>query len=223
MHLVLPYHRPPHGDHELRFSLRAACTNLDVGSVTLLGDCPEWLRDVTHIPGGDDTRDKIANVLGKLRAWLPSAPEEFVWTNDDFFVLDPSIDLRPTPDAEKTIGFLAEKLRGAYRDAATATAGVVGQDTPAFELHKPMLMHRARVATVLQDERPIALRTTYGVATPPEERATAEPDRLASIPCDVAELIEGPWFASKDTMACDAAFIRRIKARFPEKCRFEAP
>lgn len=223
MHLVLPYHRPSHGDHELRFALRAACANLDVGSVTILGDCPGWLRDVTHVAGGDDTRDKIANVLEKLRSWLPRAPEEFVWTNDDFFVLDKSIDLRPTPDAEKTIGFLAEKLRGAYREAAAFAAGVIGGEAQSFELHKPMLMRRDRVATILEERQTLALRTLYGSATPAEERAPAEPDRLASIPCAVAELITGPWFASKDAIACDAAFIRRIKARFPDKCRFEVP
>ncbi|UVG35221.1 hypothetical protein SEA_CECE_215 [Microbacterium phage Cece] len=84
MHLVYIL-REPLGD-ELRYSLRSAAKNLDVETVTLVGDLPDWVKGVNHLPG-NPTHDPYSNAYANILIAAKEIPGDFLLMNDDFFVL----------------------------------------------------------------------------------------------------------------------------------------
>lgn len=79
-----------HSD-ELRYSLRSL-VNVDHDWVWIVSETlPEWVRNVGHIPVGDDWY-RVRNVVEKLYAAAthPEVSETFQYWNDDFFALQPT-------------------------------------------------------------------------------------------------------------------------------------
>lgn len=79
-------------DEELRYSLRALCTNmLDLRKVYVVGHLPDFLKDVHHIPCEDNHEKRWKNALEKTRlaATTDGITDEFLLMNDDFFPLEP--------------------------------------------------------------------------------------------------------------------------------------
>lgn len=77
-------------DNELRYSLRSIEENLNHGKVFVVGECPDWLQNVTHIEAIDGFPHKIKNAIHKIRtACLDHRiSEDFILMNDDFFFLN---------------------------------------------------------------------------------------------------------------------------------------
>lgn len=222
--IVIPYRIPPHGTHELQFALRSACEHYDVGRVFLLGDKPDWCAGVVHVPGGDEGRDPIWNVMQKLLdlTLRDDSPDEFFVWNDDMYVLQPGDDLAPARDSEKTTGDLCDSLIGRYKKAAQRTADRLGRSFPSFELHKPVHVGAEQLQeSLLYEKEAVCWRTIIGSRYGYDRVDNSEPDWLAITADDVQSLIQGPWFASRDTMATAAEFVLPMRARFPDKCRFE--
>ncbi len=77
-------------DNELRCSLRSIEKYLkNYARVWIVGECPEWVQNVTHVPCEDVGVWSDRNIMEKiLRACSePEISEEFLFFNDDHFLL----------------------------------------------------------------------------------------------------------------------------------------
>lgn len=79
-----------HDDMELRLSLRCLEKNAKgIDRVFVVGNCPDWVQNVIHIPA-EDTYQKAQNHAHKvLKAIANGISENFLLMNDDFFMLKP--------------------------------------------------------------------------------------------------------------------------------------
>lgn len=78
-----------HDDMELRLSLRCLEKNArGVDRVFIVGNCPDWVQNVTHIPA-EDTWTAENNAFQKiLKACRSDISDEFLLMNDDFFMIE---------------------------------------------------------------------------------------------------------------------------------------
>lgn len=92
--IVIPLGRGSrNNDLELRYCLRSAEKHLTgYGDVFIIGEKPEWLRNVVHIPcpdQGDKSYDKERNIFHKIMAACAydRVSDDFLFMNDDHFLL----------------------------------------------------------------------------------------------------------------------------------------
>jgi hypothetical protein len=161
--------RPGDDNEELRYSLRTL-RNLPHGKVWIAGYCPTWVsEDVRRIPVAKQ-RDRNVSAKANLRAACehPEVSEQFVYMNDDFFVMQPLDHLpvmhRGPVAALVTSGIMAS----AYTRAMKNTLALLqdrGIDEPLmYDLHAPMLVDKAGMLTALDlcHIPAVQERTLYG-------------------------------------------------------------
>lgn len=96
-------------DNELRYSLRSLEKfGHNVGNVFIVGECPDWVTNVIHIPAKDGVGHE-RNIMNKLLAACNDerVSENFGLWNDDYFLTD-YIDLDKYPRYQ--CGTLREKI-----------------------------------------------------------------------------------------------------------------
>ena len=79
-----------HGDgFELRYSLRSIEEQDWVRNIYILGNCPDFLKNVKHIPCPDHYRkSKDANIINKvLMACSYDVSDDFIVNSDDHYIL----------------------------------------------------------------------------------------------------------------------------------------
>jgi hypothetical protein len=160
------YATGPHGDAELRFSLRSVAAHAPwVRKVWVFGDRPEWLSDdksvVEHVPheyvarlGRWKVPLRNTFLMTFLASLIPGLADEFLWFADDYILLEPVTreDLcrvRVLEDLAK----LPSRGKGLYKDALWRTHDTLkrlGCYNPElgllnFECHVPHPLTRKRV------------------------------------------------------------------------------
>ena len=80
-----------HQDEELRYALRSIERFVEnLGRVWIVGHKPAWVQGVEHIPAGDPSRSKDANILDKIEAACRAGvSEKFLRWSDDQIALRP--------------------------------------------------------------------------------------------------------------------------------------
>lgn len=151
-------------DNEIRYSLRSL-RNLPHGKVFVIGNCPDWLVNVEHIPAEDIYGDqKQKNALYKIGLALDSdVSESFVLMNDDFYILRP-VECIPTAYRRTLEEALADPTaQGQYRDAIINTHERFPQGLD-YSLHTPFVYNKLKLRETIQTcgEKPVLLRTVYG-------------------------------------------------------------
>ena len=79
-------------NNEIRFSLRSVEKNIsDVGNVFVVGERPAFLKNAIHLPYKDSSPAYWRNAYSKtiLACKDPRLSENFLFMNDDFFILKP--------------------------------------------------------------------------------------------------------------------------------------
>lgn len=227
--VVYPY-KATVDDAELRYSLRSL-TNLPHGDVWIVGDKPDWLTNVCHIPGNRHRHNKPRNVFDNIRlaALHPHVSDRFVVMNDDFFILAPGrlpVEYRCSlaehiTSLRNRISPWVRSLRGAH--AWLAAQGIT--DPLSYELHKPFVADKAKMAEVLagaleQDPLvPPQWRTVYGnywrIGGTQAEQDCKRYGRNGG------EQLDGARFVSSSESSWPA-LRPLIEARFPTPSRYEA-
>lgn len=151
----------PHGDAELRFSLRSVAAHAPwVRKVWVFGDRPEWLsedrRVVEHVP-----HEYVARIgrwklplrntflMTFLASLVPGLADEFLWFADDYILLQPveRADLGRVRVIED-LALVKLRGRGLYKDALWRTYDTLkrlGYGTLNFECHLPQPYTRKRI------------------------------------------------------------------------------
>ena len=81
-------------NNELRYSLRSVAENIkDLGNVWIVGEKPDWLTNVRHLPIKDLFDRPTKNTFHKLESVCHESDlsENFLYLNDDFFILKPML------------------------------------------------------------------------------------------------------------------------------------
>ncbi len=211
---------------ELRFSLRSVAANLPHGRVWLVGGGPAWPANVSRIRVRQ-RESKYENVIANLRAALdsPEVSDPFVLMCDDFFVVE-QIDSVPVLHC----GRLAERLvrddaSAKYQRAMTETLRLLrdlGHHDPlCYDLHTPMTVGKSGMVEALDAAagRHVLWQTVYGNLTGAGGSLSANVKVPVRRSTDV--LPAGPFWSTNDNSFAHTEIGRRIRAAFPERCRYE--
>ena len=92
-----------HDDMELRLSLRCLEKNAEgIDRIFIVGNCPDWVQNVTHIPAEDTWTAENNSFQKILIACRSDISDEFLLMNDDFFMLAPfNVETYPYYDRDK--------------------------------------------------------------------------------------------------------------------------
>lgn len=132
--------RPGEVNEELRYSLRSL-RNLPHGKVWIAGYCPSWVTGVGKIPVSR-APGAHATTKANLRAAClhPDVAEEFVYFNDDFFVMQPQ-ETMPAMHRGTLDHAIKSGMSRSYTRAMRATQVILieqGIEEPlCYELHAP--------------------------------------------------------------------------------------
>lgn len=197
-------------DEELRFSLRSMemyCE--DLGKVFVVGECPEWLTDVEHIPYESVHKKPWKNTLDmvKLACLSPLLSKDFLLMNDDFFAFAPfSICELP---------FYAVK------------GGNGGASGPVdFAIHRPIRLNKEfylKLPITSDMSTSYSPRTFYGnfMKCPPTYAKDLVFRTGEGMPALEDQLADHCWGTIDDVTMTTAEFQDFIVSQFPAQCRFE--
>lgn len=146
--------RPGEKNEELRYSIRSVIANLPHGKVWISGYCPKWVTGVGHIDPGIKPGGHV-HAKSNLRAACehPEVSEEFVYMNDDFFIMQP---LEQMPVIHR--GPLSEVIKNdpmasSYQRAMGRTLDILkkqGIEEPLmYDMHAPMLVTKTGMLEAL--------------------------------------------------------------------------
>lgn len=153
------------GDNEeLRYSLRSL-SNLPHDTVWIVGDKPDWVRNVFFIPGNRFTErwwNAFDNV--RLAANHPDIAEDIVMMNDDFFIMN-RIDEVPVYWYRLFDGGHNNSPRIASFRYTKQLVGV--KDLKLYTTHTPLPVEKTKLAEVLdlvdpKAKWPPSWRSLYG-------------------------------------------------------------
>lgn len=218
-----------HNDMELRLSLRCLERNaIGVDRVFIVGNKPEWVQNVNHIPA-EDTYTAENNAFQKvLKACKNGISEDFVLMNDDFFLLRRTILEDYLPFIR---GFLNKKnAENHYDRTLNQTKCVLDgycKNPFNFDVHCPMVFNKHRVLLLegiaeyfKKQETGVLLRSLYGnifnLASDFETRLFVEDPKIHT------DTWEDPnktgCISTSDD--CDN-ILKRIEQMYPDKSRWE--
>ncbi|WP_329368707.1 hypothetical protein OG896_24495 [Streptomyces sp. NBC_00669] len=165
--------RPGEHNEALRYSLRSVAAHVPHRRVWIAGYCPRWAADVGAIPV-PKRATKYASSTANLRAAAEhdGVSGEFLYFNDDFFVMKPLAGGMPVfhrGPVARVEAYYATRGRGQYlrglRDTKALLAGLGHPNPLSYELHVPMPMTKTRLLETLDTGAHLPVlhkRTLYG-------------------------------------------------------------
>ena len=207
-------------NNELRYSLRSL-RNIQHNNVFIVGDCPEWVENVTHIPAIDYSNIPQINVADKLLivANDERISEDFILMNDDFFILKPT-EIRPY--YKQTLEQAKEMYKYNDHNYAIAVRNThalypFGLD---YSLHIPFIFNRKKLATTTLHlgALPLLLRSVY--ANQWQIGGEIMEDCKVS-EVSILEEYDGTFMSINDSVAKKPELQAFLMDRFPCPSRYE--
>lgn len=213
---------------ELRYSLRSL-KNIPHNKVWIFGDCPKWIniKNVNHIPAVQNKGNKWANtsyLLGKI-VQNENITEDFIWFNDDFFVLNKIEELPYYYDRtlmERVNDFRKFKIwHNGYTNRLMKMSRELkwsGKNNLNFELHLPIIFNREKLKKLMIKHPNIAKRSLYGnhYAENPVARSDVKIYTLTDMPSDSWDFV-----STSDDSFRDGKVGKYIRKIFSEKSEYE--
>lgn len=221
MHYLYPLGRGSRwDDNELRYSLRSIEKNCP-GDVTIVGYCPRWVKNVQHVPFNPVDGTKLSREYCAMLGAMPYVPNEFVFMNDDFFIMEPMTDvgLFHQGPLRRMIKFaLIDNPTGEdlYTEARLKTLDVLQEyckEPNDYDLHVPMPLLRDLVyqcAMLFPFWDGMQFRTIYGTV------AGSQGEEIA----DVKNEWGKPFFSTGSTVSDEHK--KKLDIAFPNPSRFES-
>lgn len=223
---------PGDRNEELRYSLRSLAAHLPHEQVWIAGHRPDWVSDdVGHIPVAQ-TRSRFQNSTANMHAACEH-PEvggeagEFVYFNDDFFVMQPLDDGVPLQHRGPLREVIASTRSSLYRRGAQSTLHLMRRlgmeddgELLSYELHAPLIVHKKSMLQALDAGRSLPVlhkRTLYGNLI--RLGGDQVPDVKVQTLDDPGS--DGPFVSTTDGAFAHGAVGQRIRDAFPDPCRYE--
>lgn len=180
---------------EFRYSLRSL-ENIPHKRVFVFGGCPNWATNVIHKPFSQLESTKWDRSAGLLKRICEDKEitKNFIWFNDDFYVLKPIESLDYYYDrtlAERVADFRKMSMWGLGSrysmrlESASYRLRFEGYPTKNFELHVPIIFNREKLLEIFNKYPQIgARRSLYGntYISNPKEMKDIKIHDLESIP-----------------------------------------
>ena len=144
MNILIPYINSTWAGTELKYALRSIEKHVQFDRVFIIGDKPDWLCNVTHIPFKDNPNieSKERNIMQKiLEACKTDISQKFLFSNDDIFILKDIPNDYPAYYSGLLPYHKGDKL-GAYKTSTNNTINVLQENaltTMNFDIHRPCI------------------------------------------------------------------------------------
>lgn len=222
--IVYPYKQKGDGT-ELRYSLRSL-KNVPHRNVFIVGDCPDWVENITHIKIPQDQMTKYANARGNIVAACEHSDlsDDFILMNDDFYVMSPLPDVPVLHRGDLDHFISSWPHRSAYYDLMVSTRTVlrsIGIERANFyEIHIPTVINKHQLLAMLEDFKgeQFMFRTLYHNYY--RSGGTSHPDVKKNTPKD--DFNEPVFLSSSDAIAKHMYFRSIMRRRFRQPCYYEA-
>lgn len=152
---------PENDTEELRYSLRSL-RNIPHGRVFIVGEKPEWVNNITHIPVTQNLT-KGENVAKNMRAAAesPEISEDFILMNDDFFFMK-KLDALPAMNFGRMADVI-DMYDRRYPEGSDYISNMknlyallkeMGYANPiSYELHAPMVFNKQKLLRMFTDTK----------------------------------------------------------------------
>lgn len=216
---------------ELKYSMRSL-QNIPHNKVWLYGGCPDWVdrEKVNWVPIPQDKGNKWLNTEELLKNIVENdnITEDFIWFNDDFYVLKPINVLEyrydrllgsRINDFMKISWFTINNGYCTRLKIAARSLRWKGYDTKNFELHIPIIFNRRKFLQILDTFPNIgAKRSLYGNCF--------IDDAIESEDVKIYNLDETPnddwdFLSTSDKSFREGEVGKWIKKKFNRKCEYE--
>lgn len=223
-------------NNELRYSLRSVEKYLTaVRNVYIVGDLPEWIQNVRHIPFQDTHRWKETRIALKIMAACkdPRVSNFFLFMNDDHF-LQSYCQASEFPYLRKeTLAATAQARRfnDDYRKSLVNSYMALTKNNHLaynFDVHCPIVYQKDRFEQMFKmydwDETNYAFViksmycNTFSISGQPVK------DLKINNPCDIKtlnEIVEGVPFFSIGDRAVNGDLLLLMENLYPEKSIYE--
>lgn len=160
-------------NEELRYSLRSL-VNLPHRNIWIIGGKPpKWVKNVYYLPFEQKEESKWMNTrkMLELACNTPKISTNFMWFNDDFFILRPIVDLQYHTDRtlqERALNTISPKTQtfskyGRRLMQEHTALEENGLTTRNFEVHCPMVYNKKKLLRVLEKYPTLVMpRSLYG-------------------------------------------------------------
>lgn len=227
-------------DNEIRFSLRSIEKNLSgIGKVFIVGELPEFLQDVIHIPAEDIFEPGInadGNIITKVIAACKDErlSKKFLFINDDHMVMEPML-VSNIPPFHKGNMKTFDKLYwdfNFWRKRLKRTMEILmtkNRSTLHFDCHTPIIFHKMKFIDIVNQfdysaDIGYTMKSIYGNFEYPdapllgkEKKIIAKHFKLR----DLREILAIPQFVSFNDQGLNGALKWWLIENFPSKSRFE--
>jgi hypothetical protein len=199
---------------DLKHALRSFDKWLNPDRIILVGGKPDWFKG-EHIPHPDYFPvHKEKNIFDKLKAGADVVNGEFMFCNDDHFLLAPYQGLLHKGRMDYNVTTYSD--HGSYRKTLENTMTYFNRDIEDYGIHYPMLMTTEGVNKIQADWRVqygYEVKTMYCYTN--HEYGKFHPDlKLNHIPKEINRL----FFSTSDI--CDNSH-KVLPLLFPDKSKFE--
>jgi len=157
-------------NEELRYSIRSVVKNVPDAEISVVGGCPEWFKG-HYIPVPQDKsryQNAAYNIMTAIES--PEIPEDFVFMNDDFFILKP-LDTIPIYNGgilyNRVMTYLDLTNRSTYATKLHYTHNKLlkfGINNPLdYDLHVPFNVNKEKLGKIFNIKNTNMLwRSYYG-------------------------------------------------------------
>lgn len=208
-------------NNELRYSLRSLEKNCKVDGVTIVGNCPRWLKNVQHVPFNPVDGSKINREYTALLGALPYVPNEFIFMNDDFYVMEKMDEIRLYHQGtlRQMIKWaqmdnpLSDDLYTVARQSTLDTLQEFCREPMDYDVHTPMPLLRDAVyncASMYTFWDNLQFRTIYGNVI-----CAGQGEQIQ----DVKDVWGKPFFSTETTVP--ETTRAKLAEAFPDPSEFE--
>lgn len=211
-------------DYELRMSLRSIekyLTGYD--KVVIVGEVPDWIQNIEHIPAGDHSKIGDENIMRKLTKACNDArvSDTFLYANDDHYLMTmfhvnhfPNFYHSTLEDYFKKRG---PDIYGRRADHTATRLKEQGHPTKFFDVHTPILIQKEdfikNVTEAPWDKTSFLVKSLYANSFNLE--GTEEPDYKLQQPPQRPVKV----FSTFPHMKCSVT--RYLREHFPNISKYE--
>jgi hypothetical protein len=217
-------------NEELRYSLRSVVKNLPESRVWVVGYKPDWyVGDFIYV---EDKSTKFNNIRSALSAAAkhPEVSNNFVYMNDDFFLIKP-VEKLNTYDG----GLLSDKI-ARYRQVNPTSGYAIslkktmehlknlGVKNPIdYDIHVPMIFNKEKLAEIAY--MPFQTRSIYGNLYQIASETITDVKRYhrGSYMNELSYTGNDYPFISSEDKSFDLLKETILADMFPEPSKYEAP
>jgi hypothetical protein len=229
-------------NNELRFSLRSIAKNLsNVGKVFIVGERPDFLKNIIHIPAAD-IFDPAVNADGNIITKVLAAcndkrlNETFLFINDDHLVIKP-MNIADVPPFHKDLmdTFPDEYWNFNYwRKRLQLTKDVLlAKNLPCFnfDCHTPILMNKEKFKTIVsgfdyKTGTGLTIKSIYGNSVLANEGVYLTDQKKTIFRHyklqEIRERVVPAQFISFNDQGLNDSLKWWLIEEFPDKCKYES-